>query len=741
MTRGIVENIVAGPEDDDVKCGRKTPDQAIQERVSRDADPHLIEMFLNQCGLNEASRSNNQVLDALLQKEKIDLSVSGLQEFVLERVNDSKTIVEQFKVAMAQSPLTAVVGGQLMIPGLHASIVEAVGPWVERIQTRVMDTIVRWVAIYGIPITVEVVRQVTEVELAKSFPIELRSEAVSEHNEGKALRTAFISAVDEGASSMKRGVIPESIKDKMRQFIAGQVDAVAQNDVRLIAATLLEDMAANMFIPILRALAEAQEGVLASYGSPEFALLSAELVPESLRPPQNEKLIGDVDEYPKTYVDLMKRSAKSPEAAQVKAFCGEIGDKEVRDTLPEDLRPWASSQPWMPNLSKFIPEASIPSRMQPNFAFDLGKLQQRCAAWLNRDSETGKYVGETLRDYLERGSPEEKKKVAKRFASLLNDAFVAARPFVELNPTWLSSQFDYSVVYNFAVSDIPISKSKNLDTYQTVDLAVANHLAKTEVRESKYNPDYLGDVEIYAVLNPFSPSGALSLADPIVDSYGSMGAAAKPGQESNFWDMRRSRPLLESIPLPRSSQLTLTRGWITARLLGLVKIETKNKKTTCAVGDGSDEYTLLSPPFGDPVHPWDWLGMAMESALLAEMLASKGHEDAFNALRILLRLGSTSGDEEVSLTYSSPNPAITSTAPPGLSVFAADGDTPPADVKKAMDLLVERYTDPAIPVSSVYNSVPFATQLAPLIAEAARQIGDVAHLIGADQTHVAGDIG
>jgi hypothetical protein len=133
--------------------------------------------------------------------------------------------------------------------------------------------------------------------------------------------------------------------------------------------------------------------------------------------------------------------------------------------------------------------------------------------------------------------------------------------------------------------------------------------------------------------------------------------------------------------------------------------------------------------------------MAMESALLAEMLASKGHEDAFNALRILLRLGSTSGDEEVSLTYSSPNPAITSTAPPGLSVFAADGDTPPADVKKAMDLLVERYTDPAIPVSSVYNSVPFATQLAPLIAEAARQIGDVAHLIGADQTHVAGDIG
>jgi hypothetical protein len=39
------------------------------------------------------------------------------------------------------------------------------------------------------------------------------------------------------------------------------------------------------------------------------------------------------------------------------------------------------------------------------------------------------------------------------------------------------------------------------------------------VREEAFNTDHLGDIDIIAMLDPFSPSGALSLADPIAAAF------------------------------------------------------------------------------------------------------------------------------------------------------------------------------------------------------------------------------
>ena len=237
---------------------------------------------------------------------------------------------------------------------------------------RVMDTVVRWVATRGIRLTVEVVRQVTERELAKVIPEELRAEAVVELKEGKGLQTGFIDAVGSAVAKLKKGQFPPTLKDMMKKFISGQVNAIAQDDVRQVAATLLEDMAANLFAPILRALAEAQESLTAQYGGPEFKLLGGEAVPKSLLPPKNELLVEGVDTFPKTYLELMDRTAGSEMGACVQAFSGEIGDPELRSDLPTSLRPWATSQRWQPDLSRFNPgSTAVASRMRPSFAFDL----------------------------------------------------------------------------------------------------------------------------------------------------------------------------------------------------------------------------------------------------------------------------------------------------------------------------------------------------------------------------------
>ena len=134
MTKEVLEYVVTCHEDDDVKAGRKTVDQRIQEMTARDSQNDLITLFLDHCGLNEASRSNNQVLDALLDQGKVDEAAGSLQSYVVERVNDPRAILDQFKQAMRSSSQTVTIDGDLKIPQIHAGILEAVGPWVDATQ-------------------------------------------------------------------------------------------------------------------------------------------------------------------------------------------------------------------------------------------------------------------------------------------------------------------------------------------------------------------------------------------------------------------------------------------------------------------------------------------------------------------------------------------------------------------------------------------------------------------------------
>ena len=537
MTKGVIQFVMTAHEDDDVVAGRKTVDQRITELTSRSSANDLVSQFLNECRLNEATRSNNQVLEVLLDQSKVDEVAATLQSYVLERVNDPKVIIDQLGQAIRSSSQTVTVDGEINIPQIHASILEAVGPWVEATQQRVMDTVVRWVATQGIRVTMEVVRQVTEQDLAKVVPDELRAEAIVELKEAKGLHAGFIEAVRNAVAKLKKGQFPETLKDMMKKFVAGQVNAIAQDDVRQVAASVLEDMAANLFSPVLRALAEAQESLTAEYGSPAFKLLSGEGVPRSLLPPKNELLVEGVDTFSKTYIDLMNRSAKSESAALVQAFSGEIGDPELRSNLPDKYRPWSTTQTWQPNLSKFQPgNTVVASRMRPSFTFDLRSVDARCMAWLTFDTSRspGDFISETLRDYLHGASPEENKRRARRFALLLSQAFTAAHPFVELNRAWLIGRFNYTVDFNFIISGgIPISGTASPAIHEIVDSAVAKHIPNPQKRELAYNSADLGDIDIIAMLDPFSPSGALSLADPIAAAYGETRFSAAEGSDDS----------------------------------------------------------------------------------------------------------------------------------------------------------------------------------------------------------------
>ncbi|MFN8018026.1 MAG: tubulin-like doman-containing protein [Acidimicrobiales bacterium] len=727
MTRMLIERIITMHIDDEVRAGQKTPEDAIKEIVARDngLSGGLVRQFLNDCGLDEQSRSSNQVIDALRDDERIEEAISGVQGLVEQKISDPKQVIAQFQKVWSGNTFVHKTAERTDLPAIRAALLSSAATWAEQIQDRVLDTIVRWVATQGLEVTIAVVRQAATVDLAKTLPAELRAEATEDIN--NALETGGQVEKTVKETKMRRG-IPAPVRAAIRDLVRVQISALAERDLREVAAGLLEDMAANFFGPVLKALGEALETVRTDYKGQAFNLLAGEAVPASLLPPVNEKLIDPITAYPGLYVKLLNETVKTEVEAAIQAFAGEIGDETQRTKLPESQRAWLRAQAWTPDLAKLgMSGARSASPLRPSFAFTVRDVKERALAWMRADpaSAIGRHMSESLSTYLATGSPTEQVAKAKAFARLLTDAFDAAKPFVDLNQTWLTSEFSYQTTYNFEFSSIPISRTERPDALAAVDLELQKHVQDPQVRQDKYDTAHLGDVEIYAWLDPFCPSGASSLAGPIVRSYDLKASTRKPGQADEFWRMRRSRPLLEAIPLPHVSRLAVTRGWITAVLADLVKVDAK--KNTCTITVDGTTHQLLSPPLGNPDDRWAWLGMALESALFVQMLAASGQRGPFDALNALVRLGSSDHLDHVASGYPSPNPVLASATPPGLASFSSD--QPPANVTEALEMLVG-FRDLRPEAPTTWQPWPYAYQLAPLIAEAAEQMLAVADHIG-----------
>lgn len=737
MTRLIVQRILTQHEDDETRDGKKTQPQRIKELVARDRDLSggLVTRFLADCGLSEGTPANNQVVDALRDEGRITEAIMAIQKQVDDRVSDPKQVIAQFQQIWGASSFIRKTSQRTELPGIRTAILDEAAKWSAAIQERVMDTVVGWVAEQGLAVTLEIVREAATVELAKTFPAELRAEATQRLNEATDAGTN-VQAVVSGAK-MRRGVVPMPIKGALKDLVRVQVEALAERDLREVAAGILEDLAANLFGPIQKALGSSLESARREYGDSVFALLSGEGVPTELEPPANEKLVDLVVDYPGIYADLIKKTAESEVSAVIKAFSGEIGDESQRRNLPANQRAWVSSQTWMPDLSKLgATEAATASPMRPSFSFEVEQVKQRCASWLTFDttSAIGSYMSETLGGYLTDGSPTEQLKRANVFARLLDDAFSAAIPFVQLNHAWLTSQFGYDIAYNFEFSKIPIGPSDNPAAFHVVDLSLRKYVPNDDLRRSMYSTSQLGDIEIYSVLNPFCPSGAVSLASPIVTSYQLAASNRSPSAADGFYAMRRARPLLQSIPLPYTSQITIVRGWLTAVLLDAIRIDESGNKCTIKADDKT--YQFLSPPLGNPKTRWDWLGMALESALLAQMIASINDEGPLNALTALLKLGSPEGAEQASGSYPNPNEALTTVTPPGLAAFGSNG-TVPGDVRAALESLMVFKDFEVVPTRD-WVACGYHLQLAPLVVTAAEQMLAVVDQIGMDRSKVPG---
>ena len=773
ITHGALTAATQTPTLPGADTGLKTNEviKQLVDGADRNLTSGLVLSFLEKCGLNEGTAERDQVLIGLLDPSTINDPATSAQTStdlitkfiaapvdaakgrILGGVKDSNAIWDQF---VSRERIDGNTAREEISTALQVNLLE----WAASIQVKVLDVVCGMVARDGLLLTRAVVAAAAENEIAKDFPAELRGEAAT----GKTKLRGTLNGIAEKikATKMGKGAIPEPVRRLLGNATEQSLGFYTYIALRELAARALEGMAKDLFAPMLAALDDAIELARLDTDSKEFNNLSDKDPRPTLKPAPNELLLVDVKSYRETFDALVSTVTGGERSVVVDCFRGAIGDgigvtkpttELSKQPSTAGLRPWqvVAGAEWIPeqqNSQGGVTEQGSPAQIQ--FRFGIKEIQARAEAWLLRDTRTtgfGPMLRETLGEWLTKGaSPAELSTRAGLVSQRLEELFQVAQPMTSLNRDWMVAELNHSAELTYGLSGIPLDSDNNKASWEKVNQVVATYIDNPGSQKRAYDVKARGDIELVTFLSPTVPSAFNSLTEPIVASFKASQLAGE-GQRGSFWTARRARPLAEFIPLPRSSQLTLARGWIIGHLLGVItidgagsaaiaKLNLADKKydfLASLLDQGSKDYSFLSPavgPMKSPDKGWrraEWFGMILESSLLTEMLAVHGDREPLRALTALLAIGLADEEGGPSTDYMIPGISIanaTIESLVGVSTMlgaSATGDLV-ADRNTALDLMTANFASIVQEPQIAYRVTPRATQVAETLITAVAQI-------------------
>lgn len=648
-----------------VASGQITPEEAAAQRV-RDSNFKLVNDFLNACQLNEHSEEggvdNNQVLDAIRADDFLADECPRLKKKVLDKITDRNKRLQQFEGAVVEE----LTGFPDAAKRKHE---QRAVEWAKDVQVRVIAQTLSSISLEGLLVTQKLLAEVCE-RVGKTFPDQL----VAEKGTGKLRTYAETWKNRKNAKELtdSKAKMNRAATDKASSLLDFFFTAEVERDLHDVVADVLKDMAENLLGPIRDALERASQLVNAEVQSKEFSeLSSADVVAQRLMPAKTEMLVEPPEEFSRRFDELIAASAGTVEQSIANVIEGRLLTDIPIDQLPVQVQPLARWSPWVPKVAQGLLQPQAAAQASLDFAMSTEDVRRRAQYWLVTDPTRpiGEFISTTLADYLNdaRLSEPKRKERIERFCTLLRASFAKSNPLADVQWNWTAAQFGVQKEDGFIryMSPIPLSPP----TQQAVGAGVsaANEIGK--VLSSALNTDSVSGyfaagsatyVDIFSMLRPLPPSAFLSLSKPIIESkafFDTRRPSTWVGDE--FWLNRRSRPLLESIPLMPAVRLTLARGWLTGLMTNRLRFGVSEganevdltKQIKIATGDG---HTLgfSHPPIGSlsaavPVHfrKAAGLSLVLVGALYAEMVAAtNGERENLDALIELLKLGTGAGD-------------------------------------------------------------------------------------------------
>ena len=619
--------------------------------------------FMQSCNLSELGPDENNIIDALIPENHVELK----EEFEKKALEFAQLESKQTRSEeqWREKILSAVEDSLPIYEAAYTNALrERSENWLAEIEDSVVKEVERSIATFGLMVTQESCKKAID-ELRNAVSDELISvdyphmiDAKEDWRDEVDTKLVGTSGKLKGSDSRLKTALQEGV-----HWAAFLGDAL----VAKRASVLAVEVAGQLLEPIANALEDAIDAAEAGQGDAgEWPAWSDAEPPDSVQPPKGVYALESPDGYNKRFEDLLMASTPPDLQTTTKDWIRELvitgsflREQHEAGALenPDDIL-CVSVKEHEPNRAHWYPgphggfgELRNPRSLPATINVDISSLEKRALAWLNLPgSPFANFLNESLRSYLGSTSELDGGRVAPSQYRARRGAFVAAfaeavkagRPLINLDQDLLGNIHPNPPADKIIVSQLPFSGHVMKNEIRPV-LAPVTGLPEGQIDKLFSTDDKIKHVDITTTLGaPHSVMVIESLMRPIVQDWGKV---VTKGETQGFWSRRRARTIGEFTPAPQALIYCLVRGWFTGVLLGRIDRVDDGSRAATIGQEGSDGKRGRTEKFP---HPYlstgaglrDRLPQVLEALCLALVGVSlKGTVEPLAAYCVLRDLG------------------------------------------------------------------------------------------------------
>jgi hypothetical protein len=569
------------------KMDPNDPSQRERPLVDKAIADNWLE-FLEASGLNERNPKND-VVDAIKPSDED----ARLTSFAGKVINDAQAGMAAAGVSpdvwMQRIQTSYNSSIQAIVTDGNAERFKVVQTWTAEVQQKILNAASVSVSRRGLQVTLGLIKKLRE-EVSAVAGEELPGEVASALRRGDELPSILNRTLQVGMASIPTN---HPTIDQVRVVLKKAAEFQFDAERFTLASSLLIDIELNVLAPLQKSVESAHVMLMTnvkesktSDGRPNpfegYPELSTGIIPKRLQPGVTEFLLIETAKYRDLLMELVKqsipeKSALSWESALVERAIRQVplderGDK-ADSTLFKMERNWVPKERSARSTSSGEQPLHVSVTTSPEAIVD----QVRKTIFDDHDIAIGKFVSQGLNAYLSPLDPSERQDRRDVFLKALEGAINVSEPFALYDIALMPIVHPgYVQTTSLVVSAIPfpsgtelyeLSKSKLAALGKWDDIASPQWFGTTEAAQ----------IDFFQVpTKALNPMVFTSLTKPIADSWSQK--SKDEDSRAGFWNYRRARPLVESVPAAQEVQQLMSDGWFLALFLNQIKREVTHKE-------------------------------------------------------------------------------------------------------------------------------------------------------------------
>ena len=646
ISKKVIKHLARAHYDDDVLSGKKSVNQALEEKTTA-----LFGYFLSNSGLDEIGTEKNDLTDFI----RSDNNSATLDSYANQIVNFATEGKDEQKVS---SWIPEIIDSYNYYISKYTSLEleaqkEKAKKWTETFEQKFLKHIIDTTSDSGVGAAVAI-KLINKLEQHLRSTIEDLQNEEREYSHWSTLYKNSISEVLESLGDNVKIKSDNQIWDDLRIKLREPLYWTSEITIRKISIELIQEFLRGVIPGIQKTLKDLlDEAELALDTSrqegKEVALWAEEEVTDGLKPSENEVLVESWKEYKNKYEELIKLVYKdknvSSTAQAESLLISDILSNEFKGSEANDNL-IVVNKPWVPENSEYKDRSVPPQYGEYSSSADLFEIKSRVESFvIHKESDFGRYIDQPLDEYLSdkhAGSVKELTDRTDKFIAALSKALDMARPQINIDKAFHKKIFKEDPELQVVVSAIPVSNEK---VKQKIVEAMLPYFDKDENKVNdlfKSSPS-AKSIQFFAVYK-FAKDVTVfkSLWESLMRSW--YQHKDNPSSLNGMWQWRRSRQLLHAIPLQQEVIDTMIIGWFTSRLMEQTKISDNFEKgyKTVEIYSKKLNKTLKFP---EPLiiskpQPSDTLASVLLSVSLAMGIYSfNSDEEALEPYQRLIELG------------------------------------------------------------------------------------------------------